>query len=196
MLASYFNELKANNKSQTPPSVSFKRCICCLPNGGICRPHRTRPISLLVWLTTLAFSVVPVSQAFAQAVPDACEPFLPPVYLMSAYSSLSSPLNPRFLWKSSPALWDTPSQGRALLLPSTHLSFAPLHLFVRLFNQYLSRRLPQGRDSMDFICVSYRYVPQTQHQLGTLPQAEMLSKYFLQQPARSWVSLVPFLFSG
>lgn len=69
-------------------------------------------------------------QAFAHAVPDAHKPFLPPVYLLSAYSSLSSQLSPCFLWKSG-----SPPFGHALSVCagpflSQHLSQCGTGVFI------------------------------------------------------------------
>lgn len=79
MSATFPMEALADPIEQASPSLSH-RPSWCVP-------------------TTLVFSVLPVGQAFAHAVLDTHKPFLPPVYLLSAYSSLSSQLNLHFPWK-------------------------------------------------------------------------------------------------
>lgn len=51
---------------------------------------------------------------------------------------------------------------------------------VRLFNRCLSRRLPQDRDNMDFICFCLSFHPLNLRSINWKPCHTMFSKYFLQ----------------
>lgn len=157
MVAFYFNEFNANKKFQIPPSVSTKTYMAA-PLSSVFADHREQSsISLYLLVPRLlkaaptpccsrpAFSDLPMSQVFARAVPDASKPFLP---LFTSLVLLSSQLSaessfPLEVWV--PTLWGDALRAWYPSPSNTYLSFAPLHVFVRLFNHRLSQKTLSGQ---------------------------------------------------
>lgn len=150
MIAFPFNKLKAN-RSQVPPSVSYGTCP---PTGCFCRLHRTNP--------TFPPAVLAACSQYTGLLSAPCDRYLHALFsrpclladITSASSSLSSRVNHHPLDVEAPPR-DTPLHPEPTsLFPIAHLGVAALHLSVRLFSQYLSRRLLRGSTTSFCFCLS------------------------------------------